>query len=303
MTIEVISPGMFTTVQDLGRPGYGMLGVSRCGSADPIALRLGNKLVGNPENSAALEMTLLGGTFRFTTGATIALTGAECGLPMWRTLTIAAGETLKVGGMQSGSRCYLCVHGGINVPLFAGSASTHVLSGLGGFEGRALRKGDVLHIVKPTATAVNRFIASETLTLLAPRKALRVTAGPQAQLFSGTSVHAFYQSTFRVTDDSNRMGLRLDGAQIEAPFSGQMITEGVPLGAIQIPVNGQPIILFVDQQTTGGYPKLANVITADLPSVGQLRPRDEIKFELVVPQYAQHLLLQQETLLGSACEN
>ncbi len=303
MTIEVISPGMFTIVQDLGRPGYGMLGVSRSGAADPIALRLGNMLVGNPENSAALEMTLLGGTFRFTTGASIALTGAECGLPMWRTLTIAAGETLKIGGMQSGSRCYLCVHGGINVLLFAGSASTHVLSALGGFEGRALRRGDVLHIGKPTTTAANRCIASETLALLAPRKALRVTAGPQAQLFSGASIQALYKSSFRVSDDSNRMGLRLDGAHIEAPFGGQMITEGVSLGAIQIPASGQPIILFVDQQTTGGYPKLANVITADLPSIGQLRPRDEIKFELIVPQYAQHLLVEQESLLRGACDN
>lgn len=303
MTIEVVSPGMFTTVQDLGRPGYGMFGVCRCGAADPIALRIGNKLVGNPENSAALEMTLLGGTFRFTTDATVALTGAECRLPMWRTLTIAAGESLKIGGMQSGSRIYLCVQGGIAVPLFAGSASTHVLSGLGGFEGRALRKGDVLHIGKPTTTSVDRFISPETLALLAPRKILRVTAGPQAQQFSDSSICAFYRSTFQVTNDSNRLGLRLDGAHIEAPLSGQMITEGVSLGAIQIPASGQPIILFVDQQTTGGYPKLANVITADLPSVGQLRPRDEIQFELVVPQFAQYLLLQQESLLRSACDN
>ena len=303
MTIEVISPGMFTTVQDLGRPGYGILGVSRCGAADPVALRLGNKLVGNPENSAALEMTLLGGTFRFTSNATVALTGAECGLPMWRTLSVAGGETLKIGGMQFGSRCYLCVQGGIAVPLFAGSASTHVLSGLGGFKGRALQKGDVLHIGQPPAIAGNRFIASETLALLAPRKILRVTAGPQAQQFSGAAMRSFYRSTFQVTDDSNRMGLRLNGALIEAPFGGQMITEGVSLGAIQIPASGQPIILFVDQQTTGGYPKLANVITADLPSVGQLRPRDQIKFELVVPQFAQHLLLEQESLLRSACDN
>ncbi len=300
MTIEVVSPGMFTTVQDLGRPGYGMLGVSRCGAADPIALRIGNKLVGNPENSAALEMTLLGGTFRFTTDATVALTGAECSLPMWRTLTIAAGEDLKIGGMQSGCRIYLCVQGGIAVPLFAGSASTHVLSGLGGFKGRALQKGDVLHIGKPTTTSAHQFVASETLALLAPRKILRVTAGPQAQQFSDSSIRAFYRSIFQVTDDSNRLGLRLDGAHIEAPYGGQMITEGVSLGAIQIPASRQPIILFVDQQTTGGYPKLANVITADLPSVGQLRPRDEIQFELVVPQFAQYLLLQQESLLRSA---
>ena len=165
MTIEVVSPGMFTTVQDLGRPGYGMLGVSRCGAADPIALRIGNKLVGNLENSAALEMTLLGGTFRFTANATVALTGSDCGVPMWRALTIAAGEELKVGRMESGARSYLCVQGGISVPLFAESASTHVLSGLGGFEGRALQKGDVLRIEKPTATTVDRFVGPENLEI------------------------------------------------------------------------------------------------------------------------------------------
>ena len=303
MTIEVVSPGMFTTVQDLGRPGYGMLGVSRCGAADPIALRIGNKLVGNPENRAALEMTLLGGTFRFTANATVALTGSECDVPTWRTLTIAAGEELKVGRMQSGARSYLCVQGGISVPLFAESASTHVLSGLGGFDGRALQKGDVLSIGKPTASAVDRFVSPENLALLAPRKSIRVTAGPQAKLFADASIRAFYRAAFQVTNDSNRLGLRLNGAHIEAPFSGQMVTEGVSLGAIQIPASGQPIILFVDQQTTGGYPKLANVITADLPSVVQLRPRDEIQFELVVPQFAQYLLLQQESLLRSACDN
>ncbi len=298
MTIQVLSPGMFTTVQDLGRPGYGLVGVSRSGAADAIALRLGNRLVGNSENAAALEMTLLGGTYLFSDIATVAITGAECGLPMWQSFVVNAGETLKIGGMQVSARCYLCISGGIDVPLFAGSASTHVLSGLGGFEGRALRKGDLLKVGQG-GTFLNRSVRPEVLSRFAPRKTLRVTAGPQAELFTTEALDGFYAKAYRVTDDANRMGLRLTGARIEAPFGGQMITEGVSLGAIQIPTSGDPIILFVDQQTTGGYPKIANVITVDLPSVGQLRPRDEVRFELVDSALAQVLVREQEAFLMS----
>ena len=298
MTIQVLSPGMFTTVQDLGRPGYGLVGVSRSGAADAIALRLGNRLVGNPENAAALEMTLLGGTYLFSDIATVAITGAECGLPMWQSFVVNAGETLKIGGMQVGARCYLCISGGIDVPLFAGSASTHVLSGLGGFEGRALRKGDLLKVGQG-GTFLNRSVRPEVLSRFAPRKTLRVTAGPQAELFTVDALDSFYAKAYRVTDDANRMGLRLAGARIEAPYGGQMITEGVSLGAIQISTSGDPIILFVDQQTTGGYPKIANVITVDLPSVGQLRPRDEVRFELVDSALAQVLVREQEAFLMS----
>lgn len=289
-SIRVVSPGMFTTVQDLGRPGYGAAGVSVSGAADPIALRLGNRLVGNAHNAAALEMTLLGGTFDFPEGALVAFSGAQCSVHGWEPIELNAGETLRAGPIVEGARSYLCVRGGIDVPLFLGSASTHVLTGLGGFEGRALRKGDVLRIGRE-ARPLRR--VSPEQTRLSFRHTFRVTAGPQH--FS--SLDTLLSSAYRVADDSNRMGLRLQGPSIEAPGGGQMITEGVSLGALQVPASGQPIIIFVEQQTTGGYPKIANIITADLPAIGQLRPRDEIRFELVDDATALQLLREQESLL------
>ncbi len=291
---------MFTTVQDLGRYGYGPLGVSPSGAADPISLRLGNLLVGNPESAAALEMTLLGGKFVFPDGALIALTGSDFGasIPMYTATVLAPGERLDIGPTRSGARCYLCVHGGIAVEKLLGSASTHILTGLGGFEGRPLKRGDTLpvgaaHEIRP------KTIDPEVLARLHPRKILRTTIAPQTPWFSAASRDLFYGSVWRVTEESNRMGLRLDGPELETPHGGHMISEGVSLGAIQIPAGGRPIILFVEQQTTGGYPKIANIITADLSSVGQLRPRDEIRFELVTPEIARKLAQEQFELLRS----
>lgn len=297
--IQVQAPGLFTTVQDLGREGFGPMGVSPSGAADPISLRLGNRLVGNAETAAALEMTLLGGTFVFPEGAVIALTGSDfsASVPLWISVEMKPGELLRLGPTRSGARGYLCVRGGIRVPLFLGSASTHILSGLGGLEGRPLRKGDVLQIGPSNGEFPKRKIAPAAWERLSTRKVLRVTAGPQSEWFTNSS--AFYASVYRVTEEANRMGLRLEGAAVAAHSSGEMITEGVSLGAIQVPAGGQPIILFVEQQTTGGYPKIANVIAADLPSVGQLRPRDEIRFEQVSVETAQDLLREQENLLAS----
>jgi antagonist of KipI len=298
--IQVLHPGMFTTVQDLGRYGYGPLGVSPSGAADPISLRIGNHIVGNPEGAAALEMTLLGGKFVFPEGALIALTGSDFGasIPMYTATVFAPGERLDIGPTRSGARCYLCVHGGIAVEPLLGSASTHILTGLGGLEGRPLRKGDMLP-VGPSHEIRPKTIAPEALAKLHPRKTLRTTVAPQTAWFSEASRNLFYQSVWRVTEESNRMGLRLDGPELETPHGGHMISEGVSLGAIQIPAGGRPIILFVEQQTTGGYPKIANIISADLPSVGQLRPRDEIRFELVAPETARTLIREQEELLRS----
>lgn len=295
---------MFTTVQDLGRQGYGPMGVSPSGAADAVALRLGNRLVGNPEQTAALEMTLLGGAFAFPEGATLALAGSDFGATLdgigvepWTSFHARPGQVLRCGPTRSGARCYLCVRGGIAVTPFLGSASTHILSGLGGLDGRALRKGDVLHTGPAHGSPRTRAIDAYILERLRPRKILRVTRGPQADRFPESSHAAFFSGTYRVTEESNRMGLRLEGAAILDSSGGQMISEGVSLGAIQVSAAGQPIILFVEQQTAGGYPKIANVISADLSSVGQLRPRDEIRFELVDLETARSLLAEQEELL------
>ena len=304
--IHVQSPGLFTTVQDLGRPGFGPMGVSPSGAADPISLRLGNQLVGNSDNAGALEMTLVGGTFSFPDGGVVALGGADFDaaldnqpVAVWESIKIDPGQTLRLGPTRSGARCYLCVHGGIEANSFLGSASTHVLSGLGGFEGRALRKGDVLNIGPVTEIFRQRKIPTQLLQRLSPRKILRVTSGPQSDWFPESSQRLFYTNSYRVTEDSNRMGLRLESVAIPPHNHGSMITEGVALGAVQVPDGGQPIILFVEQQTTGGYPKIANVISADLPSIGQIRPRDEIRFEQVNFETARVLLKEQEEILAS----
>ena len=304
--IQVQTPGLLTTVQDLGREGFGPLGVSPSGAADPISLRLGNRLVGNPESAAGLEMTLLGGTFLFPDGAVLALAGSDFGatldgatVDLWTSMEVRPGQTLRMGPARSEARCYLCVQGGIAVKPFLGSASTHILSGLGGFEGRPLRKGDVLHIGSGGGAFRKRTLAPRVRDRFLPRQILRVTSGPQSNWFSEVSLRSFYAGTHRVGEQSNRMGLRLEGAPVTQTSGGEMITEGVSLGAVQVTHGGLPIILFVEQQTTGGYPKIANVISADLHRVGQLRPRDEIRFELVTLETARSLLIEQEKLLAS----
>jgi antagonist of KipI len=305
-TIQVQVPGLLTTVQDLGREGFGPMGVSASGAADAISLRIGNRLVGNAEGAAGLEMTLLGGTFMFPDGAVLALTGSDFGatlddapVKLWTPVESRRGQILRLGPTRSGARCYLCVQGGIEVTPFLGSASTHLLSGLGGYEGRALRKGDVLKIGEAIGLYRKRAVAAKALERVSPRKVLRVTAGPQSDWFPEPTQQILYASTYRIAEESNRMGLRLEGAAVPEGSGGKMITEGVSIGAVQIPSGGLPIILFVEQQTTGGYAKIANVISADLSSLGQLRPRDEIRFERVGWETARALLVEQEELLAS----
>jgi antagonist of KipI len=268
-------------------------------------------------------MTLLGGAFLFREGAIAALAGSDFGamldgkpVEMWTAFEAKAGQVLRMGPTISGARCYLCVRGGIQVTPFLVSASTHILSGLGGYGGRALRKGDVLIIGSANMDIQERTgrnacstgdagrfrkrrLAAQALEKVKARKVLRVTDGPQSDWFSEAARKIFYESTYRVAEESNRMGIRLQGPAIPTASSREMISEGVSLGAIQVPDGGQPIILFVEQQTTGGYPKIANVISADFHGLGQLRPRDEIRFEPVDWETARTLLREQEELLVS----
>jgi antagonist of KipI len=322
--IRVMEPGMFTTVQDLGREGYGAMGVSPSGAADALSLRIGNRLVGNAQGAAGLEMTLAGGAFEFLEEATVALAGADfapsldgVAVEMWSSCEVRAGQTLRLGGTRDGARGYLCVRGGIAVTEVMGSASTYVLSGMGGFAGRALRRGDVLKIggqdgarritsgqagaehAPPLQRHRRRILSTAGRKLVRVRKQLRVTEGPQSDWFGPAAQGRFYGNAYRITEESNRMGLRLVGPVVEKLSRGEMISEGVALGAIQVPESGMPIILFVEQQTTGGYPKVANVISADFHSLGQLQPRDEISFKLADWETARTALREQEELMAS----
>jgi antagonist of KipI len=305
-SLLVESPGLLTTVQDLGRQGYGPMGVSPSGAADSVALRLGNLLLGNEPDAAALEMTLTGGSFLFPKGATIALTGADFAptingrpLEMWVSHEVGPGTKLCLAATRDYARCYLAVRGGIQVPKFLGSSSTHLLSRLGGFQGSALCKGDVLQLGRSAKRIPQRRISEAALFALKPRKKLRVTDGPQNANFSEDTKHMFFRSPFRVSEQSDRLGVRLEGPKLAAVGPADMITEGVTHGAVQITSSGQPIILGVDQQTTGGYPKIANVISADFHRLGQLRPRDEIRFERTPLAVARSLWIEQERLLNS----
>jgi antagonist of KipI len=278
-------------VQDLGRFGWAHLGVSASGAADALALRAANLLVGNAENAAAIEMTLVGAAFEFEADAVVALAGSDfgAGAPLWAPVEIRAGQVLRCGATRSGARCYLAVRGGIAVPRTLGSASAHILTGLGG---RALRAGDALPMGGQAVRRPRPPVRGAPGYSRDP--VLRVTAGPQAEWFSDD----LFRHAYAVAEESNRMGLRLRGPAIPSP-AGHMLTEGAPLGAVQIPPDGQPIILFVEHQTTGGYPKPANVISADFWRLGQLRPRDEVRFELVDLERALDLLQRQEQWLRS----
>jgi antagonist of KipI len=306
MSLVVESAGLQTTVQDFGREGFGVLGVSASGAADAVALRLGNLLLENLPGTPALEMTLTGGTFLFPDGAVICLAGANFGaqaegkaLELWRPHAILPGQRVALGATRDYARCYLCVAGGVGVVDFLGSASTHLLSGLGGWGGRALRKGDVLQTGKLAKNIRRRKLRPGVLDALKPGKQLRVTRGPQFDWFTEEAHSALAGGEFLVSEDSNRIGLRLDGPRLAPRVNTHLISEGTPVGAIQVTPSGQAILLFVEQQTTGGYPKIANVIAADLHCVGQLRPRDTIRFEVVSFERARELWIEQRALLNS----
>jgi antagonist of KipI len=236
-------------------------------------------------------MTLTGGEFVFEGASVIALTGSDFGssVPLWQPVEIRSGETVRCGPARNGARCYLCVRGGLDVPLVMGSASVHVMTGVGG---RPLRRGDVLPIGDHAVRRPRK--PARAVPLHQGNSCLRATAGPQAHWFGDE----LYSASYRVAEESNRMGIRLRGPALPS-HGGHMITEGVPLGAVQAPPDGQPIVLFVEHQTTGGYPKPANVISADFWQLGQLRPRDEVRFERVTMEGALALLRDQEEWLLS----
>ena len=293
--ITVVKSGMLTTVQDLGRYGFAHLGVSPGGAADSYALRIANLLVGNMPNAAGLEMTLLGPTLAFEAASTVAVSGARpsSAVPWNEAFQVAAGATLEIGPLSGGARAYLSVRGGIDVPPVMKSRSTFLPSNLGGYHGRRLMTGDRL-IVGEGVQGPRRKLVRKIPAPFELPGVIRVTPSLQSDRFSHAALDCFHHRAFTVTDDSNRFGLRLSGDPILAPDGPELLTEGVALGAVQVPRDGQPIILFVDQQTTGGYPTIANVIAADRNRVAQLRPRDKVTFQRTSIPEAIELLREKE---------
>jgi biotin-dependent carboxylase-like uncharacterized protein len=291
---EVVAPGILSSVQDLGRYGYARFGVAPSGALDTFALRTANILAGNPEGVAAVETTLMGLRLRALADVVVAVTGGDldprCGrtpLPMWAAREIRAGETLSFNGPRSGFRAYFAVAGGIRVPAVMGSRATNLPSGFGGFEGRLLRRGDILQ-AEPGPDPVgllNRTVAPGWPPLscggTTPWR-VRVLRGPQDADFTDDARSAFTGGGFTVSPDSDRTGLRLKGPQLACRpgVAESIVSEGVLAGAIQVPSDGQPIVIL-GETVTGGYRKIATVISADLPLLGQIKPGDEVRFDAV----------------------
>lgn len=301
--IRVLAPGLLTTVQDLGRPGLGALGVPAGGAADADALRLGNLLLGNDAGAAALEATLDGPELLFEEDALVALVGAPFdarldGEPLvpWGAAEVPAGTRLAMGRALSGARGYLCVRGGIDVPVVLSSRSTDVATGFGGHEGRPLCAGDLLRAGSVAGTPRGRRVEAGAARWSGPRRLLRVTPGPQREWFGDDAADAFVSRPFRVSASSSRAGVRLEGEPIAAP-TRSLVTEGVATGAVQVPPAGLPIVLLVEHPSTGGYPKIANVISADLSALAQLRPGEAVRFASVSFEEARRLLLDRESRL------
>ncbi|MFQ5992104.1 MAG: biotin-dependent carboxyltransferase family protein [Nitrospiraceae bacterium] len=307
--IHVVRPGLLSTVQDLGRYGFQRYGMPVAGAMDTVALRLGNRLVGNPDHLAVLEMTMQGAELAFETEATIALTGADLsphinGEPAqnWTALGIAAGSILTFGARRTGARAYLALSGGIHVQPVLGSCSTHVRSRTGGHLGRTLAKDDFVHGHVPPSNArncVGRSVPSKVRPSYQSEPTLRAVPGPQDDGFLPDAMHILTSNEYILSLQSDRMGYRLVGPPLLHKGAAEIISEATPAGAVQVPPNQQPILLMADRQTTGGYPKIAVVISADLPLAAQLVPGDRIGFAVVDFEEARALLREVDARMNA----
>ena len=305
--IRIIKPGLFTTVQDEGRWGFQAHGVSVAGPMDRISHRLANLLVGNPIECATLEVTLTGPEIEFTQRAAFVVTGAEFdltlngqGVPMHAAVDVPGRSTLQFGARHRGARAYLGVAGGFVVSPVFGSRATHVISRLGGLSGRALVGGDTLSIGRSALRSAHRQ-GPRAFPMPHGGARVRVLPGPDEAAFESDAMSVLTHGRYQVTSASNRMGYRLAGSTIRVAGNADQISEATPAGSLQIPPSGEPILLMADCQTTGGYPRLATVISADLPIAGQLAPGDWIEFEACDRTSAIAALVARErALLGEA---
>lgn len=305
--LEVVEGGVAVTVQDCGRGGYRSIGVPLSGALDPWQLAAANALLGNAPDAAALEVPLGGPTLKAVSGTVrVALGGAVEGkvvgskgsllkVPAWHTATLFPGDTIQIGGVAGGV-AYVAVSGGVAVPEHLGSRSTYLRARLGGVAGRALARGDRLPCARLDGDPWLEFRNPE-----APARAdgpIRVILGPQDDHFTAAALADFLNRPYRVSRDLDRMGMRLEGPALEhGALGAEIVSDGVTPGAIQVPANGQPIVLLADCQTSGGYPKIATVIRADLGRLGQLRPGAEIRFQSVThAEAARALQAEREAL-------
>ena len=310
--LEVIEPGLMTTIQDLGRFGHQAQGVPSSGALDAGNLRLANALVHNSEGLGALEMRILGPTFKVTAGTVrVALTGTEGGIeisggpvafvPAYRSVVLKAGQSFRIGRMSDSAVCYLAVEGGFDLPMIYGSQSTYVSGRFGGFEGRTLQRGDLLPLCLEEASDKPVALCTEPL-LYRQSGPIRVVPGPQDDYFDETALKAFQSQVYLISAESNRMGLRLLGEPIAHAKGADINSDGIVTGSIQVPGSGLPIILLADHQTTGGYPKIATVASVDLARLGRMVPGAPLQFRMVSVEEAETAAIALETHLRSLIE-
>ncbi len=322
MTINVTEPGLLTTIQDLGRVGFQEYGVVVGGVMDEAAATLANLVVGNPEGKAVLEITVIGPSLSFEDDYLISICGADLSakiddvsVPLWRPVYVKKGSRLTFGRPKSGCRSYVAVAGGFDVPVVMNSRSTYVRGKIGGMDGRALEKGDLLRSndklsiqantfihylkrqTKPTPfQTVNWTIGPDIRPVYRKNPRIRFLKGPQFHEFNHDSRRKFLTKEYKITPQSDRMGYRLAGPKLDLSSPLNLLSEAVTMGTIQVPRDGQPIILMSDCQTIGGYPKIGYVISVDLPHLAQVMPGEKIKFEEISLSESQYLLLERDRL-------
>lgn len=312
MSLLIHKPGLLTTVQDLGRYGTQKYGVIVSGAMDAFALRIANLLVGNEEGAAGLEITMMGPEILFEQTALISICGGDLSpklngvsFPGWRTVLAPKGSVLTFGPMKQGCRAYLAVGGGLEVPVQMNSRSTYLRAGIGGYGGRALAKGDRLPVgnmcmrslnllallarkAENSAGAVSRWsISADLIPPYEPNPTVRVIAGEQYDLFREESKTLFVSEPFEVLPQSDRMGYRFKGPETKLEKNEEMVSSAVTMGTVQVPPDGHPIVLMADRQTSGGYPKIAQVASADLPLLAQVNLGGKVSFQIISLREAQ----------------
>ncbi len=298
--IHVLRPGLLTTVQDLGRPGYQRYGVSVSGAMDRRALLIGNRLVGNPDEAAGLECTIQGPELRFEEAAVIAVTGGDLSpvlngeaVPVWKAVEVQAGGVLAIGRRRSGARTYVAVAGGIDVPAVLGSRATHLRSRTGGAAGQPLTRGQTLDIGRRNRSPViPRCAPPAIIPPYHTTPTLRLVRGPQFARLSPQAAATLTSRRFAIAPESDRMGYRLVGARIVIDSVTHTISDASPPGSVQVPPDGRPILLMADHQTTGGYPIVGVVCSLDLSLAAQLMPGDHLGFAFISPEAARTEILR-----------
>ncbi len=301
-TVIVHKPGLLTTVQDRGRHGYQRFGMPVSGAMDVFSLELANLLVGNDPGDACLEATISGPEFEFTGSTWIAITGADMdphlngtGISMNTVINVRPGDRLGFRGLRSGCRAYIAFAGGIAVPPVMGSRSTYLRAGIGGFQGRALMQGDELPLGEPAGKPRLKKITEGLIPAYKHEQTIRIISGPEAHYFELAGLRSFLSTEYTVTVQSDRMGYRLSGEPIRHKEGmTNIISAGTSLGTVQVPGDGQPISLMADRQTSGGYARIANVITADLTVLAQMRPEDKIHFKETTLDIAQQVRISRQ---------